>query len=95
MDPDEHLLNLSEKKVEWEIANEVQPGARSAAMAECIIHLAKLQCFVMFVAFIQLYDTLDRQHMEKKRNENTIGFINLRGKEISKSPTAFAAGQNR
>lgn len=52
MEPDEHLLNLSEKG-RVEIANEVQPqrragpgraGPGSQALRERIIHLAAAQC---------------------------------------------------
>lgn len=50
MEPDEHLLNLSEKG-RVEIANEVQPQrrARQPGAGECIIQLAVPQCFPMFV----------------------------------------------
>ena len=68
MEPDEDLLNLSEKG-RVEMANEVQPqhragpgraGPGSQALRERIIHLAVAQCFFLtFVVFIFIQSCRD------------------------------------
>lgn len=72
MEPDEHLLNLSEKG-RVEIANEVQPqrraglgraGLGSQALRERIIHLAAAQCF--FPTFVVLFSFNPAEMFEQK-----------------------------
>lgn len=63
MEPDEHLLNLSEKG-RVEIDNEVQPQRR--------IHLAVPRCFPMFVV---LYSFNSAETFEQKASESEVEFI--------------------